>query len=257
MTPRAGESQQVPKKQSFSELLLLHAKVLELTQTSPVGEWTIGQGIRRGNDKSFFYDLRAHNHSPFGVNHPVALAALSHPEELKAQSLPQAPSSQWAVVEAHHPLVAGLTHLGPDARLRFPSGWEGLAHSTDWSNWGVHLGEDLVFVCTKDDLGGVPQTAPARMHTALIKLLLSADVLGPQGRYQEWRTQLPRLTSQGRWEGLSFYFSPARLSAVEAQTALGQQGIAVDVVGTEVNASFGLSMFLEDATRILQKITAH
>ena len=262
MTLVVGESQHVKNEQSFSSQLLANAACLDLQALNAVGEWSYGQGIRRAHGDKFFYELRSFDYSPFGINHPITLkarlmadssvlGAMSFPEHL-VKRYPHLVDKKWAI-QSKTNSTQSSNSFQEDATLKSTDGWDGFVNASSSPLWIVDIGHNLLWVAGSNLDSKEAVSIEKLAAQELMKLFLSPDVLGENGRLAEWKKSLTQDYQWGRWEGLNFYFTPVQ-GPVKSAAELSHAGIALDVVGKELRACFGLSMLPEDVTEIMRAL---
>ena len=255
----------------FSQALRTHAKSLDLTTTMPVGPWSYGQGIRKAHNESFFWELSSSQFSPLGLHHPTALVTTDElsfasvapqpfPKDL-LNVLPQLVDWTWTLLRADHTWLkrewsvssAWQKYTGPwlmeeDATLKDSLGWQGFSELPHLAGWAVKFSKDMYWVASPANL---PQDGlAASLERAQLRLFLSSDALGPDGRLQEWRRQLMSTFSTEQVTGLNVRM--ANISAIE----LAQQGLSCDDLGRKnIGLCFPLSFLKEDLAGVVKLLS--
>lgn len=254
MTLVVNESQRAENQNTFSTELLANAACLDLTQLGPVGDWNYGQGIRKAKDNHFFYELRAQYFFPLGINHPISLKSkwLQFDFLLTIQSFPSHFCESFPILrEWNWCIRPRTTTTNPhwfreNSTLKDPLGWDGFNRLKDIDGWIVDLNEEYEWVASSSSLGPSGPSQQAFSFQEQIKVFLSEDVFGNQGRLKEWIQKLSIYT-WGKWEGLNFSFKTH--ASVED---LNNAGIAADIINGELRAHFCLSMLPEDVENIMR-----
>jgi hypothetical protein len=239
---------------SFSEQLRLHASSLDLESIGPVGDWDFGQSIRRAKDKSFFYDLSAHDFYPLGLNHPLMI---------RSTIIDPSPCAIPSTLTSKLAGLAGLKWVVLSANTydQFKQGKQILEHEafTLHSLWGlrdfekiqstsisVRLGDGFWWVLSSLEL----PSSDTQSHHGWLNLFLSTDVLGPEGRLAKVQKIIMRYFRLSQMEGLSF-----QTTGSAAKLAL--LGIRADQISaTEVAFHFPVSVLQADIEKIHQLITS-
>jgi hypothetical protein len=241
MTPEAGESPTL-----FSELLLKHAAVNDLRELMPVGHATLAQGIRRGNGKKFFFELRAAHFLPLGPNHPAAVTAGLKSDLIESQSFPNnlchafkgLENWQWSIANNH----TGKSTCAP---LRFQSGWDFFDKLQTPEPWSMALDEQAMLIISRSPLPPFSCSS----HVGWLRVFFTDDVLGVNGRLNETRNWLRANMPAGDWEGHVFRFKPNG-DAPTVVSRLAERGLAVDEVSGDIVLTFPVSFFYEDVQAV-------
>lgn len=271
MTLGAIRSAEADRDNVFSQALRTHAKSLELKTTMPVGEWNYGQGIRKALGQEFFWELSSKNFSPLGLHHPTALVTIDRPASnteapqsfspdfLKA--FPQLADWKWTLLSLSHPWMkrdwartsAWKKSSGPwlfeeDATLKGALGWQGLEEVSQLKGWAVQLNADLCWVASPSELPNDGRDAST--ERAQLRLFLSVDALGPQGRLQELRLKLLASFPGSTIQGLN-----VQLNSFTSQT-LARKGLSCDDLGeNKIGLCFPLSFLEEDLAGVVQLLS--
>jgi hypothetical protein len=255
----------------FSQALRTHAKSLDLATTMPVGTWTFGQGIRKARNESFFWELSSSEFSPLGLHHPTALV---NTDELAAppvapqifpsdllNAFPQLANWTWTLLSADHAWLkrewtvssAWKKSDGPwlmeeDATLKDSLGWQGFSVLPHLAGWAVKLNSSTCWVASPATL---PQDGlSASTQRAQLRLFLSTDALGPEGRLQEWRRLLISTFPEAQVTGLNVRLTDQ--STVE----LAQRGLSCDDLGGKnIGLCFPLSFLKEDLAGVVKLLS--
>lgn len=271
MTLGAIRSAEADRDNVFSQALRTHAKSLELKTTMPVGEWNYGQGIRKALEQRFFWELSSKNFSPLGLHHPTALVMIDRPvsnteapqsfspDLLKV--FPQLADWKWTLVKRDHPWMkrdwtltsAWTKSSGPwlfetDATLKSALGWQGLEEVSQLKGWAVQLNSDVCWVASPSELP--LDGLDVSNERALLRLFLSADALGPQGRMQELRLRLLQRFPSATIQGLNVQLN----SFSSKEMAL--KGLSCDEVDEKkIGLCFPLSFLVEDLAGVVQLLS--
>ena len=255
----------------FSQALRTHAKSLDLTTTMPVGPWSFGQGIRKAHEESFFWELSSSQFSPLGLHHPTALV---NTDELTAapvapqpfakdlvSAFPQLTNWTWTLLNAEHAWLKrewstssawkkseGAWLKEEDTTLKDSLGWQGFSVLPHLAGWAVKLHDSTYWVAAPSPL---PQDGlAASTERAQLRLFLSSDALGPEGRLQEWRRQLMTTFPTAQVTGLNVRIT--NQSAVE----LAQRGLSCDDLGGKsIGLCFPLSFLKEDLAGVVKLLS--
>jgi len=252
----------------FSAELRRNAKSLELTEHMGVGEWDYGQGIRRAHGPKFFWEMRQQNFLPLGLHHPLVLAASKEKAMLAPQSFPAEllklyPSLkewQWSVLSLDHPWMKKVwssstawknavgENLQEDATFKTQAGWQGFSQIGQIHNWSVVMSDGHAWVASSSALpesSGAPDAIVKSM-----RVLLSLDVLGPQGRIAELHMLLKSNFPHAQLEGLN-------LQIKHTDVSLTSRGLAYDQLDNGMmGLCFPLSFLAEDLAGIKQLLTS-
>lgn len=257
MTPGANPPSQTDWDTTFSERLTSHSRSLRLTTVAPVGPWTYGQGIRRAEGDTFFWDLSASNFKPLGLNHPLDLKppvrqdgpVFSFSDGL-LKSFPRFAEFKWTLLPAQHPWLA--TEAGEacfterDCTLKCESGWLGFEKREHFSTWIVPLDAQTFWVASKNPLPH-QELPPAQSHQWL-HAFLSSDAIGATGRLRELAELLTHALNPIARSGLVLTFRS------RAPHELSRHGLHCDIVGDgEIRLCFPLAILAEDVSG-LQKL---
>ncbi len=255
----------------FSQALRTHAKSLDLATTMPVGRWTFGQGIRRAHEERFFWELSSSEFSPLGLHHPTALVStgeLPHtpaapqtfPKDL-LNAFPQLDNWTWTLLSADHAWLKrewtvssawkksnGAWLMEEDATLKDSLGWQGFSVLPHLTCWAVKLSASTYWVASPATL---PQDGlAASIERAQLRLFLSSDVLGPEGRLQELRRLIIATFPTAQVTGLNVRISDQ--SAIE----LAQRGVSCDDLGGKsIGLCFPLSFLKEDLAGVVKRLS--
>ncbi len=271
MTLGAIRSAEADRDNVFSQALRTHAKSLELVTTMPVGEWNYGQGIRKALGQQFFWELSSSNFSPLGLHHPTALVTIDRPvsNSEAPQSFspdllkvfPQLADWKWTLVNRDHPwMKRQWTHTSAwkkssgdwlfetDATFKGALGWQGLEEVSQLKGWAVQLNSGLCWVASLSELP--LDGLDAVNERAQLRLLLSADALGPQGRMQELRLKL--LTS---FPGSTIQGLNVQLTSFSYQS-MALNGLSCDEIDEKkIGLCFPLSFLEEDLAGVVQLLS--
>lgn len=256
MTLVVNESQRAENQQSFSAELIANSACLDLEKLGPVGEWDYGQGLRRAKENHYFYELRAKDYSPFGVNHPTWLKAKwFEPSALPSlQAFPNYLSVKYPILKNWRWSIRKAASSTPsdwfeeDSTLKSNLGWLGFEKLSQIKGWVVNLKGGHQWIASGEKLTLDGPTSAAYSHHELLRIFLSEDVLGENGRLKNWQSTLSKY-DWGQWSGLNFSFATQA-----TQEELDKIGIAVDVANGKVQAHFGLSMLTEDVEIIMRAL---
>lgn len=261
MTLVTNESQRVEKQISFSNELMANAACLDLIKTGPVGEWSFGQGIRKAHSDHFFYELRKKKFSLLGINHPAAIRAKWFEARTVSttQSFPLYLSTRYPTLKDWTWYIRSkTTHnedgwFREDCTLKSEFGWSGFRKLNLLQGWIVDLNNDFEWVASNKEstITDVSPSSEAFYHQELIKIFLSEDVLGINGRLNNWINRVSTFDF-GNWSGLNLSF-PTKASEKE----LNQIGIAADIIDGRLNAHFCLSMLSEDVENIMRVLNPY
>lgn len=247
MTPGAINSTE--RDLLFSQALRQHAHCLDLTELMSVGYWSFGQGVRRAHENRFFWDLSSTGFNPFGLNHPVVLRTLPNDTYEHEQNfgkdiialIPALADWRWTLIGSDHPLlkIQDSTFLQETSVLSSPLGWNGLEKINQLRSWSVQVSPNTYFFASRDNLPSEHVKDPA--SNAWIKLFLTLDILGPEGRLADVREQLHSHFPNSRIIGTQVvlsHSSPASLLA---------KGLKVDILSSDqIRLCFPISFLNSD-----------
>jgi hypothetical protein len=237
----------------------------------PVGSWSYGQGIRKAQGESFFWELSSSQFSPLGLHHPTALVqsdaltTTSVAPQPFAKDLivafPQLADWTWTLLGAEHSWLQrewaissawkksfGSWLMEEDATLKDSLGWQGFSELPHLAGWAVKINADTHWVAspTSLPLDGLA----ASSERALLRLFLSSDALGPEGRLQEWRRHLIGTFQAAKIEGLN-----VRIEA-QSRSELANQGLSCDDLGgNNIGLCFPLSFLKEDLSGVAKLLS--
>lgn len=271
MTLGVIKSASADRDNLFSQALRMHAKSLDLNTTMPVGTWSFGQGIRKAQGESFFWELSSSQFSPLGLHHPTTLMLADESTDAPVESLafakdltngiPQLAQWTWTLLHADHPWLNrqwsistawqkshGAWLMEDDATLKDSLGWQGFSELSHLEGWAVKLSQNVYWVASPSAL---PQDGlAARSERALLRLFLSTDALGPQGRLQELRHLLQTTFPSALVTGLNVRI--ADLSALD----LAPRGLSCDDIGDKgIGLCFPLSFLREDLAGVTKLLS--
>ena len=222
-----------------------------------VGDWSYGQGIRKASGDHFFYELREKYFFPLGLNHPVGLRTKwFHSDPLictqyfpthLCESFPILKDWSWCIRPKTNNKISSKW-FKENSTLKNSFGWDGFNHLQAIEGWSVELNDDYEWVASNSLIEPGQSTPAAFSFQEQIKVFLSEDVLGNQGRLKDWMEKLS-VFSWGEWKGLNFCFK-THCSLSELNNA----GIAVDIINGEIHAHFCLSMLPEDVENIMRAL---
>jgi hypothetical protein len=262
MTLGVIKSAAADRDNDFSQALRTHAKSLDLATTMPVGTWSFGQGIRKAHGERFFWELSSAEFSPLGLHHPLALVSTDvltatpmAPQTFTQDLLnvfPQLANWTWSLLSSDHAWLKrdwtvscawqkydGAWLKEEDATLKDSLGWQGFSVLPHLAGWAVKLSASTYWVASPAalPLDGLAASA----ERAQLRLFLSSDALGPDGRLQEWRRRLLSTFPAAQVTGLNVRI--ADKSVVE----LAHRGLSCDDLGGKsIGLCFPLSFLKED-----------
>jgi len=237
----------------------------------PVGEWTYGQGIRKALGTHFFWELSSKNFSPLGLHHPTALVTvdlpavnLEPPQSFSAdlvKTYPQLTDWKWTIVKGDHAWLkrdwtyssawkkaSGAWLFETDTTLKGALGWQGLEEITQLKGWAVQLDSELCWIASSFELPLDGMAAPS--DRAQLRLFLSADALGPQGRLQELRLKLISSFPGATVQGLN-----VELNSPSSQVCALNGLSCDDIDGKKIGLCFPLSFLQEDLAGVAKLLS--
>lgn len=257
MTPGANPPSLTDWDTTFSERLTSHSRSLRLTTVAPVGPWTYGQGIRRANGDAFFWDLRATDFKPLGLNHPLELKAPTRQDgpiygfsDGLQKCFPRLAEFKWTLLPAQHSWIAAeageACYTETDCTLKCDHGWLGFERLEHLSTWIVPLDAHTLWVASTNPL---PQQAlPSAQAHQWLHAFLSSDAIGATGRLRELAELLTHALHPTARSGLVLTFHK------RAPHDLPRRGLHCDIVGDEeIRLCFPLAVLSEDVSG-LQKL---